>query len=81
MDKNYLSEELKTIVMKISKAKQKVSEDTNMVYDLGFDSVAMIELFTEVEERYGIEFDFDDVDFDDIVIYGNFLNYVACIIE
>lgn len=73
---NNLKEELKEVVMSISKSKQELNDDTNLCFDLGFDSVEMVELFTEVEDKYKIEFDFDEVDFEDIAIFKNFVSYV-----
>ncbi len=73
---NNLIEELKEVVMSISKSKQELNDDTNLCLDLGFDSVEMIELFSEVEDKCDIEFDFDGVDFEDIAVFKNFVSYV-----
>lgn len=81
MNKQNLFQELKEIVKELSKSKQEITESTNMTYDLGFDSILLIELFTAIEERYHVEFDFENVDFEEVVIYENFVNYVAKVIE
>ncbi len=81
MNKENLFKELKELVTELSKSTQEITEGTNMTYDLGFDSILLIELFTAIEERYHVEFDFEGIDFEKIVIYENFVNYVASVIE
>ena len=73
---NNVKEELEEVVMSISKSKQELNNDTNLCFDLGFDSVMMIELFSTIEDKYEIEFDFDEVDFEDIAVFKNFVRYV-----
>lgn len=73
---NNVKEELEKVVMSISKSKQELNNDTNLCFDLGFDSVMMIELFSTIEDKYEIEFDFDEVDFEDIAVFKNFVRYV-----
>lgn len=76
MMNNNVKEELEKVVMSISKSKQELNNDTNLCFDLGFDSVMMIELFSTIEDKYEIEFDFDEVDFEDIAVFKNFVRYV-----
>lgn len=80
MNREILFKELKELVKGRSKSKQEITGDTNLIYDLGFDSILLIELFTEIEERYSVEFDFEDVDFEKIVVYENFVHYIASIL-
>lgn len=81
MSRENLFKELKEVVMQLSKSKQEITEETNLTYDLGFDSILLIELFSEIEERYDAEFDFEGVDFEKIVVFENFVNYVASVLE
>ena len=67
MNREILFKELKELVKERSKSKQEITEQTNLIYDLGFDSILLIELFTEIEERYNAEFDFEGVDFEKIM--------------
>ena len=51
MMNNNVKEELEKVVMSISKSKQELNNDTNLCFDLGFDSVMMIELFSTIEDK------------------------------
>lgn len=55
---------LYNIVLGISEQKKHViSENTDLVTDLGYDSLKVIQLLSEVEETFQIEFDIDEIDF------------------
>lgn len=42
----------------------------------GFDSLLIIELITEIEDKYGFEFDFDNYDIEDIYDLDVLIKYV-----
>lgn len=35
---------------------KEVNDDTNIIADLNYDSLAMVELLNEIEERFGVDF-------------------------
>jgi len=35
---------------------EEVNDDTNIIADLNYDSVAMVELLNEIEEKFGVDF-------------------------
>ena len=39
-----------------------INDDTDLIDDLGFDSIAMIALISGLEEKCGISFDDDELD-------------------
>lgn len=68
-----VSEKIKMII--ISKGKKEVDansieEQTNLIDDLGFDSVQMIEFIVSLEESFGVSLDDADVDLDVLSKYG-----------
>lgn len=53
-----------------------ITEKTNIMDDLGFDSITIIQLVLDVEETFGIEFD-DATEYDDVVTVGNLIEFVS----
>ena len=41
---------------------EKIMKSKNLISDLGFDSIKMINFIVEAEHKFGIEFDDDDLD-------------------
>ena len=37
-------------------AAKEINDDTNIVEDLQYDSLAMVELLNEIEEKFGVDF-------------------------
>ena len=59
MDKS-LFEELQKMIISVARTnilEENVTPETNLIDDLGFESVALVELIVTVEEHYGIEFE------------------------
>lgn len=51
------------MVFKVSEEKNcQITEETDLIIDYGYDSLKFIELISEIEELYEIEFDIDDID-------------------
>lgn len=81
MEREAVQSKLREMIEKMSKSGKKVSDNINLIYDMGFDSVTMIELFADVEREFDLEFDFEEVDFDDVLIFEKFVSYVCNSIE
>ena len=52
-----------------------LSYETNISNDLGFDSVAFIELIVEIENEFNIDMD-EDIDIENMVIVGNLIKII-----
>lgn len=52
-----------------------VVDQTDILEDLGFDSINIMQLVVEVEEHFGIEFD-DTLEYDEIANVGKLIKYV-----
>lgn len=48
-----------------------IYENTDLSKDLGFDSLKMVELIFEIEKKYGIEFNENDLDITKIRTVGD----------
>lgn len=46
-------------------------DELNLIEDLMFDSISLLELIVEIEDEFGIEFDEEDIDIDIFSNYGN----------
>lgn len=71
---------IKKIISELS-VKDNIDDNMQMTEELGFESVAIVELITRIEEIYGIEMDsFTDL-IDAFTTVGNVVNYFAGLIE
>ncbi len=52
-----------------------LKEDMNLIEDLGYDSVSVMGVIGAIEERFDIEFEFEDLN-EDFLVYGNLLKIV-----
>lgn len=43
-----------------------VNEDTDLIDDLGFDSIGLVELSVELESKFGVCIDDDELDIDNL---------------
>lgn len=46
-------------------------DDTNLLMDLSMDSMEVITVIAKIESAFNIEFDYSDMDIDNITIFGN----------
>ena len=51
-------------------ADEKLLKDTDLIESLGFDSFLMVELVVELEAAFDMEFDVNDMDMEELKIYG-----------
>ncbi|WP_051666367.1 acyl carrier protein [Pedobacter sp. R20-19] len=66
MQINDIIKKLKTILETVTEnpgSAQEFSDDANIITDIALDSVQMIEFMLEIEENFGIEINFDEIDF------------------
>lgn len=52
-----------------------ISADTNLIEDLGVDSLDIVEMFMEVQDEFGVEIPDEDVD--SIKTIGDMAEYIA----
>lgn len=68
-----IEEKLKEVIVNIAMQDVDVAdinEETNLVKDLGYDSVQIIELIVELETEFDIEIEDDDLDIENMVVYS-----------
>lgn len=53
-----------------------VAEDFDLLTEGVLDSFGLLELIASLEQRFGVELDFDDVDPDELTVFGPFCRYV-----
>ncbi len=84
MGKKEIAESFDQIIREISDncaADQTIDRDSRFIEDLGFDSLATIKLISDIEEKFDIEFDIDELVYDIIGCYGTLLDNVMSKIE
>lgn len=53
-----------------------INDETNISSDLGFDSVAIIELIVEIENTFDVEMDEDDMDVNNLLMVGKLIDMI-----
>lgn len=71
-----------TDVARINLGNTRLSEqiskpDCDLMDDLGFDSLLMVELIVEIEKKFNIEFQMTDLNIDFLKKYDNLYNYIV----
>lgn len=49
---------------------------TSLVEDIGLDSIELINLILEIEERFHVEIDFDDFEYGCLESFNEFANFI-----
>lgn len=64
MKKNEILKKIKELLCEMApeKKNQIVDEETNLIHDLQFDSIMMMEFIVEIEDKFDIVIDGDDLD-------------------
>lgn len=65
--------------MKMNDGVTEIAEDADLVYDLGYDSLSLVNLIVDIEETFNIEIDDDDLE--NIYKYGKLVSYITSKIE
>lgn len=64
-------EKLKECIITVLGANVELQNNTNLIEDLGMNSLSMIDLIMEIESEFGISIPDEHLDFDEIIIFGN----------
>ena len=79
MDFEIIFKEIAMLIISVSEDELTISNitrDTNLIEDLGFDSIKIIKLIIDIEEKFGLFFDVEILVTDNIFIFGNFVKDV-----
>ena len=71
--------EIKKIILSIANSTISVTDITdnmNLIEDLNHDSIKMIQLIVEVEEKFNLFIDIENVPIKELYNVGTFINYV-----
>ena len=52
------------------------TDKTNLVEDVGLDSLQTINLVLQLEDEFGIEIDFDEFDYELLLEFGKLIGYI-----
>ncbi|NVO12135.1 MAG: acyl carrier protein [Bacteroidales bacterium] len=54
----------------------KINDSTDLINDLGLDSLQMINFLLKIEDEFNIEFDFDNLDFSLMLSFGRLTKFI-----
>lgn len=69
-----MEKKLKQVIALVSNGKieaDDIGTNTILTDDFGFDSIQIIQMIVELENAFGIEFDDDELDIDNLTVYNN----------
>lgn len=78
---NNIEEKIEKIIKDIIGYDTAISKHTNLIDDLGITSIVLMELIYQLETDFDIQFSFDDLDIDNIVIFGNLVELISKKVE
>ena len=80
---NYNKEQLKEVIkecVSIIYEEKEIQDDTDLINDLGFDSISLMKMVLEIESRFKISFEID-LKYEEISTFLNLYKYVEERIE
>ena len=75
MDPNFPT--VATCLRKVLGREVSIEPETNIINDLGLDSLQIIEFLLTVEDELGVELDFETMDMDALTSVGSFCRFVS----
>lgn len=54
-----------------------LSDDTDIINDIGLDSLQMVTFMLKLEEELGIQIDFDNLDFSTLMSVGSLCDFLS----
>lgn len=76
MEKKKIEKEIISLIQEIKgNSDLCIEEDTNLADDIGLDSLELINLILEIEEKYDVEIDLDEFDFDYLESFKRFVDF------
>lgn len=70
------TEEMKSLILSFCPEGSELDCNTDLITDLGFDSITLVQLIVCVEDEFGIEFDDEMLGLEGIVHFDKFSEYV-----
>lgn len=69
-------EKLMELIMNYAKVSEQytIKDEDDMVYDLGMDSLSLVEVIVDIEEQFDIEIEEEEMD--EIYKFGKLLSYL-----
>ncbi|MDQ0173379.1 acyl carrier protein [Paenibacillus tundrae] len=74
-------EDLKNIISNLSFLNKEITHDTDLLEDLGFDSLQILRLLVEVENHYNFQISYDAIDYEIFKRYQDLEQFVIKKIE
>lgn len=79
MDFETIFDEIAMLIISVSEdelTSSNITRDTNLIEDIGLDSIKIIKLIIDIEEKFSLFFDVEILAADNIFIFGNLVQYV-----
>lgn len=76
--KKAVYEEVKKIIIQVNEVLSNIdiNKETNLINDLGFESIMIMELIIKIEETFLFEFSDEEMEIEKIIIVGNLVETI-----
>lgn len=75
-----MQETIKKILSEVTgtpAAVETLADDTDIIYDIGLDSLQMVTFMLKLEEELDIQIDFDNLDFSTLMSVGSLCDFLS----
>ena len=79
-----MEDKIKKIICNISRGillKEDINDKTNLIEEYSFDSIMLIQMLTDIENEFAIEFEASKLDLDVVSVFGSLTRLVEDTIE
>lgn len=78
---NQVKEKIHEVISNKIRFATKITNETNLIEDLGFTSIDLMEMIYQLEEIFDIQFSFDDLEVENITVVESLIKLVTSKID
>lgn len=76
-----VSTKVKKCICDVLGTEVNISDDANLMYDYNMDSIQIMNVIVQLEDEFDIEFEFDDLNIDNMLVFSKLVDMVNRMIE
>ncbi len=73
--------DVEKIVCEILDREVEISDDANLMYDFNMDSIQIMNVVVRLEDQFDIEFEYEDLNIDNLIIFSKLVGMVERLVE
>lgn len=73
--------DVEKIVCEILDREVEIPNDANLMYDFNMDSIQIMNVIVRLEDQFDIEFEYEDLNIDNLIIFSKLVEMVEKLVE